>query len=344
MPRVLPELLVDEPQAACDGTHGRSAHALDVRILLQQHEQLEKRRRRTNEDVVADRLERPVTHLEAWIQRPRWLALIEDRLAEQLQQQLVQQTHVHDSPVVPLHELLDRQGVGSVLVPESLGELELMIEEQAVFPPSRHDVQPEPDLPQHRLRLFQTPQFGTRQEAARDESVQCVGAEMPFGHPGDRLDIAQSARPCLDVGLEVVGGVVRLEMTLGLFADLGFEELLHRPDAVGSHRLAHSSHQRFIAGDQPRLDECRHHTDIGRALLRAFLHGPNAMADFETNIPKESDETLDHPASGGGGHLRDQQQDVDVRAGVQLAATVAAYGNECPRSGVRNRVRAPDLT
>ncbi len=82
--RVLPELLVDQPQGACDRTHGRSTHALDVRVLLQQCEHLEQRRRRARKGVIAGGFERPAAHLEARIQRPRLLALGEDRLPEEL--------------------------------------------------------------------------------------------------------------------------------------------------------------------------------------------------------------------------------------------------------------------
>ena len=95
--------------------------------------------------------------LRTWkrgVERPRRLALAEDRLAEQLQQQLVEQAHVHDRAVVALHELLDREGVGGVLVAEDLRQLDLVIEQQPVLVPPGERVQPEAHLPQERLRLL----------------------------------------------------------------------------------------------------------------------------------------------------------------------------------------------
>ena len=43
--RVLPELLVDQPEILVDRADGRGAHAFHVRVLLQHHEDLEQRRR-----------------------------------------------------------------------------------------------------------------------------------------------------------------------------------------------------------------------------------------------------------------------------------------------------------
>ena len=148
MARVLPELLIDQPEAAPHRAHGGGAHAFDLRVLLQQHEQLEQRGRRAHEYFVVHRFERAAAHLEARIERPRRLVARDDRFAEQLQQQLVQQADVHHRAVVALHQLLDRERVRGVLVAEGLGERDLVIEQQAVFAPAREQVQPEAHFPQ----------------------------------------------------------------------------------------------------------------------------------------------------------------------------------------------------
>jgi hypothetical protein len=71
--RILAELLVDQPQIARHGADGAGAHAADLRILLQQHEQLEQRRGQAREHVLIDRLEIVVAHLKARIERLRRL-------------------------------------------------------------------------------------------------------------------------------------------------------------------------------------------------------------------------------------------------------------------------------
>ena len=71
--RVLAELLIDQPQIAHHRADGVGAHAADLRILLQQHEQLEQRRGLAREHVLVDRLEIVVAHLKARIERLRRL-------------------------------------------------------------------------------------------------------------------------------------------------------------------------------------------------------------------------------------------------------------------------------
>ena len=163
-------------------------------------------------------------------------SLGQDRLAKQLQQQLVEQPDVDDGAVVALHELLDRERVGGVLVAEAARELDLVIEQQPVLVPAGEHVQAEAHLPQERLRRVQPPQLRGREEAVRDQLIERVGAEVALGDPGDGLDVAQPAGAGLDVGLEVVGGVVGLEVPLLLLAHLGLEEFAHRPDAIGRER------------------------------------------------------------------------------------------------------------
>ncbi len=72
-----------------------------------------------------------------------------------LQQHLVEPAELHDRAVVALHELLDGQRVGRVLVAEHLGEVDLVIEQQPVLAPAGEHVQREADLPQEGLALVQ---------------------------------------------------------------------------------------------------------------------------------------------------------------------------------------------
>ena len=196
--------------------------------------------------------------------------------------------------VVALHELLDRERVGGVLVAEDLRQPDLVVEQQPVLAPAGEHVQAEAHLPQEGLRLLEPAQLRRGEEAVRDQLVERVGAEVPLRHPADGLDVAQAARAGLDVGLEVVGGVVGLQVALGLLAHLGLEELL-RPArrAPGASAARMLREQRGAAGEQARLEQRRHDADIGGALLGALLDGAHAVADFEPDVPEEGDQPLD---------------------------------------------------
>ena len=195
MPRVLPELLVDQPQVTAERADRRGAHAADLRVLLHQPEQFEDRRRVARKRVVRGHLEVIVADLEARVQRYDHRRRVrQDRFAEQLQQHFVQQADVHDRAVVPLHELLDRQRVARVLVTEHLRDADLVVEQQPILAPARQHVQREAHLPEERLRLPQLAQLAGGEEAVAHQFIERLGAEVALGHPANGLDVAQPAR------------------------------------------------------------------------------------------------------------------------------------------------------
>ena len=292
-------------------------------------EQLEHRGWVAVEDVVARDLEVVVADLEARIHRHRRdVRPGEDRLAKQLQQHFVQQAHVHRRAVVALHELLDRERVSRILVAEHLREPDLVIEQQPVLATVGQHVQREADLPQERLRGLQLAQLALRQEAVLDQLIERVAAEVTLRDPADRLDVAQPARARLHVRLEVVRGVVIAVMARGLLGDLRFEEIAGRPDALGCECAPHRFEQGLGSEQQPRFDHRRRDTDVRSALALAIVDRAHAVADFQADVPHEREEALEIRLPRRGLALRQQHHDVDVGAQVQLAAAVAADGDQ----------------
>ncbi len=112
--------------------------------------------------------------------------------------------------------------------------------------------------------------------------------------------------------------------------ELGFEELLLRPDSRRAQGRVHRLEQRRVAVQDPRFEQRRHDAHIGRALLHALGNRAHAVSHLEADIPQERNEPLHLGALGVVRRLRHQQQDVDVRAGVQFAATVTADGHQRP--------------
>ena len=80
-------------------------------------------------------------------------------------------------------------------------------------------------------------------------------------------------------------------------------------------------------GQAPALHHrCVDH-DIPRRLALAVGQRPHAVADVELQVPQQPDEGRDVVLNGTGSLGQDEQ--VDVGMGVQLAASVAADGEQC---------------
>ena len=113
-------------------------------------------------------------------------------------------------------------------------------------------------------------------------------------------------------------------MALGLLGDLGVEEIPHRPQAVGRERATHGVEERGRAREQSRLEQGRRHAEVGERFLPAVIDGSNAVAGLKPNVPEKREEPLEGRGPGCVGVLRQQHHHVNVGAGQELAAAVAA--------------------
>ena len=128
--RILAKLFVDEPEMLLDQCDGSSVDALEVEVFLQKQEDLEQRGRILHEDVLVDRFEIAVARLKMGPHdRCRRVGIDEDGFFEELQQHFVDAAELHDGSVVALHQLLDGERVGCVLVAEHLRQFDLMVEQ-----------------------------------------------------------------------------------------------------------------------------------------------------------------------------------------------------------------------
>ena len=263
--RVLPELLVDQPQVAAEA---RIVEARTPRIpgSASAAEQLEDRRGLAREHVVRGDLEEVAAHLEARVQRhaaappsrgsPRGTAAAASRSAGS-----------RPSPCGSSAASAARpQRVGGVLVAEHLRDAALVVEQQPVLAAAGQHVQREAHLPQERLRRRSlrrsSPAVRKPGDAARRASRRRSGAWPPSRWSGCRA----GPRAGLDVRLEVVGGVVRRWWRACLFATLA--RRTPRPARRWPRRAPRASTRTGAQGpgEQPRLDQRGHDADVGRAL------------------------------------------------------------------------------
>ena len=130
-------------------------------------------------------------------------------------------------------------------------------------------------------------------------------------------------------------------MPLGLLLDLGFEEILRRPEPIRRERAPHSRKQRFGSRQQPRFEQRRGDADVGETLALAIIDGSNAVAHLEADVPEEREEALNVRLPIGRIALRQEHHDVDVGTRVQLAAAIAADGDQPQVAGKLAGVSEP---
>jgi hypothetical protein len=103
---------------------------------------------------------------------------------------------------------------------------------------------------------------------------------------------------------------------LGLEKSLGIERRLVAPLQLFEHLR--------VAGHQARLEQTGLHRDVGARLGHALVDRADAAADLEAEVPQQLHQFLELAAGDGVGRLGQQDQQVDVGVGEQLAAPVAA--------------------
>ena len=339
---VAPEVVVDQLEVIPDEPDRRGAYANDVAPVRHDDEQLEQCRRVIAEHGGRGRFHVPVVHLEARVDGldARRSPAMQDGLVEVLQQDVVHLPQFEDVAVVVVHELLDSQLRVGVAVAEALGEGTLVVEQEPVLLAGRDQVQPETDAAQELAALREPAPLLGREIALARELGEVGGAEMPARDPADGLDVPQTPGRPLDVRFQVVLDVVELGVPVGLLDALGLEEPAARPDKPALEGPVEPGAEDVGAGQAPPFDQRRGHGDVARCLPAALPHGPYAVADVELEVPEQADEGGDVVRVAA--RVADQDQQVDVGARMEFAASVAADGEQCHVVAVLEGV-LPDL-
>src|SRR6185503_9719198 len=308
-----------------------------------EEEALEDRGRRALEGVLLLDVEELAAHLEALVQRARLgvRARREARL-EVLQQDRVELRHAFRGLVVALHHRFARAPRRRVLEAELGGEGALQVEHQPVLAPAGEVVQADAQVLQMRLEPGELPRLVALDEPVADEvaparaqiRIDARGARDPL----DRLQVAQAARRFLQVRLERVGRVLVLGVALLLLELLRLEER-HR---IGRRieRFPEAAEELLASHEETRFEERGADGDVAGSGLDAALDGAHAVADLEADVPEAADQALERLALRGARLLREQDEEVDVRAREELAAAVAAGRDE--RGLARHAGLAPD--
>ncbi len=101
-----------------------------------------------------------------------------------------------------------------VAVAEPAREFALVIEQQALLGPPGDQVQREADAPEHVARFDCARTLARGDQPARDQVGERLRTEQMAAEPEHELQRAQSAGAFLEIGLQVVGGVVEARAAL----------------------------------------------------------------------------------------------------------------------------------
>src|SRR6185437_11059517 len=230
---------------------------------------------------------------------------------------------------VVLHEALDAARPGMVGIAHAAADLALDVEGEALLGAAREVVEVAAHGPQEVLRPREARRLVGREDAELDELADLVDAVDVLGDPEEALEVAEPALALLDVGLDMVARIAELSMPRVALGELRLDELAGALlDDLGLEAALHLVKDLRVAPDVARLEQRRADRHVGARLAQAVLDPPRRLADLEAEIPQHVEHVLDDLLGVRRQLVRQQEEQVDIRARRQLAAAVAADGDD----------------
>ena len=197
-----------------------------------------------------------------------------------------QVAHILGHEEVALHEALDPQHAGAVIIAEPRGEVGLYVEGQLLVGPPGEEVEVAADRPEEILGALEQPVFLGAQYALAHQFGAGFDPVEILADPEQRVQVPETPLAVLDVGLDHVAGIAHLpvpfvalghlggdELRAGLGHDLGFEPM---------HQLVE---QFAVAGQVARFQRRRAHRHVGARHADAVVDGADGMADLLAEVP-----------------------------------------------------------
>ena len=245
--------------------------------------------------------------------------------------------HTVDHPrveVVVAHELLHRERDLVRRVAEVLGDLGLDVPREHVVAMAREEVKLVPHPPQEGEGLVRRLLLTVGDESLVPELPERPRAELGRGEPHRLVDVAESARRLLHVGLPDVRRAAELAVALVPLGQRRLQELgeVLLVDVLGQH-LAEAVEEPAVAHEEARLLHGGAAREVGARHGEAVRQAPHRVAHLQSQVPERVEEPLGHPL-----HVRAHlavvdHHEVEVGERVQLAAPVAPEGDQHQRRG-----------
>ncbi len=247
-----------------------------------------------------------------------------DLFFEYLADQVAQLGNAHYRTVILLHEALDVAFHIVAVEAEQPGHLGLVFQQQAVFAAAGQHVQGIAYPPQKGTRAGQQLVFAAGEKARCLKAGQCLHAEAATGNPHDGLQVAQPAGRALHIRLEIVFGVVIAFVTVALLVTLAEEKVAAAPHVQRTNGFGQLCKQLLVTTNKAAFQQVGDYAEIIGRFFTALCQRTYAMADLQPEIPQEGDELADGIGQRSFRLVLQQDQQIDVRMGVQLATAVTA--------------------
>ena len=239
-----------------------------------------------------------------------------------------QPLHLAGGAVVALHELLHAKVfLVLVLEPQSRRQRALVVEQQPFLGPPRFQMQRVAVATQRGLRLAQAGALGRIEQTFDLHVLEPARMHQPATQPAQRIERAQATGAVLDVGLQVVGGVV-VARVAGVALGQARGQVVRRGPQL---RVVDDGAQRGVEGGvthQPsRIQQAGEYRGIARRQLAALRQLAHGVAHFQADVPQRGEELLQRAQPRRRGCV-DQRQQVHIRIRKQQAAAVAPHGEQ----------------
>ena len=180
-------------------------------------------------------------------------------------------------------------------------------------------------IPQKGFRLLEGPVFVAGEDAMLDQIGGVIDMIEIFADPVEGLQVAQAALAFLDVGLDQIAAFALARMALVALGQLGFDKVAAVAGGdLGPEFLAQLFVERLVAPQIARLQDGGADGDVLLGQPHAFGQAAGGVADLQPQIPQHVEDEFDDAFAPGGLLEGAHEQKIDVRAGRQLAAAIAA--------------------
>src|SRR5262249_13953371 len=146
--------------------------------------------------------------------------------------------------------------------------------------------------------------------------------------PERRVEVAEAALPFLQLRLQEVDGIAGPRMALTRLGELLLEEVRRvlAPDLVDHPRVELVVELR-LAAEVAGVEERGLDLQVARGEPAALADVPEGVADGEPGVPERVEDHLRDGLDVRVHLPRIEEEEVDVRARIELAAAVAALGD-----------------